>query len=326
MAKMFLHSQKPGDKYKFFLKGTQLAQLMEDYEKLSEQIHTIKSILATKAERVKELKDAQKQASASWQEIEATKNVETQITKLKNELVWVQVVEIEKAMHDAVRDQLTKQTTLNKYEEAISDLKERLQAAKAAVQEAETNREEMDNSAGDDEMAALKKKIDEANIKTRAVKTEQRQMIADLERLEGQVRKCDAEMEAALKLTDSNTREKRERAQQKLDEVNAQIQARSMEATTAKGKAAQFKLDADDKKRQMEHIRNDQEAAQQTLMQSEAIIRGIESRRANAMNAFGPQAVAVLNSIDRERAWQEKPVSSALRLLLSLLRLTIIDG
>jgi hypothetical protein len=83
-----------------------------------------------------------------------------------------------------------------------------------------------------------------------------------------------------------------------------------MEVTTAKGKAAQFKLDADDKKRQMDAIRNDQEAAQATLVQNEAIIRGIESRRANVMNAFGPYAVQVLTAIDRERNWQEKPVGT----------------
>jgi hypothetical protein len=170
MAKMFLHSQKPTDKYKFFLKGTQLAQLMEDYEKLSEQIETIKSILAIKGERVKELKDAQKQASQAWQEIEATKNVETQITKLKNELAWVQVVEIEQAMENAVKNQITQQGKVNKYEDSITKLKQDLEAAKAAVQAAETNREELDNSAADEEMAALKKKIDDANARTRAVK------------------------------------------------------------------------------------------------------------------------------------------------------------
>ncbi len=47
-ARMFLSSNTPKDKYKFFTKGTQLQQLSDDYQTLSDKLDTIESILAPK--------------------------------------------------------------------------------------------------------------------------------------------------------------------------------------------------------------------------------------------------------------------------------------
>lgn len=96
MAKLFLHSSKATDKYRFFLKGTQLEQLMEEYTVLFDQTQALQAITRSKKDKLDELKENMKAAHAAWQEIEKAKNVETNIRKLKNELAWTHVVEIEK--------------------------------------------------------------------------------------------------------------------------------------------------------------------------------------------------------------------------------------
>lgn len=60
-------------------------------------MNNIKAIVNTKGERMKELKDKVKVAQTAWDEIQKAKNVETKIREYKNELAWVQVVDIEKA-------------------------------------------------------------------------------------------------------------------------------------------------------------------------------------------------------------------------------------
>jgi chromosome segregation ATPase len=97
MAKMFLHSSKPQDKYMFFLKGTQLSQLYDEYGEILQQIDTIKRIVKSKKERLDDLKTVMNEAKSKWKKIEENKNVEITIKKLKNELAWTHVVEIEEA-------------------------------------------------------------------------------------------------------------------------------------------------------------------------------------------------------------------------------------
>lgn len=96
MAKLFLHSSKPQDKYRFFLKGTQLEQLLEEYQVLFHQTQALQQITRTKKDRLEELKEKMKEAHAAWKEIEQARNVESNIRKLKNELAWTHVVEIER--------------------------------------------------------------------------------------------------------------------------------------------------------------------------------------------------------------------------------------
>lgn len=59
-------------------------------------MNNIKAIVNTKSDRMKELKDKVKVAQTAWDEIEKAKNVEKKIREYKNELAWVQVIDIEK--------------------------------------------------------------------------------------------------------------------------------------------------------------------------------------------------------------------------------------
>lgn len=95
MAKLFLHSSKPTDKYRFFLKGTQLEQLLEEYQDLLHKTQALRAIANSKKDRLEELKDKMKIAHTKWKEMENFKNVEQNIVKMKNELAWTHVQEIE---------------------------------------------------------------------------------------------------------------------------------------------------------------------------------------------------------------------------------------
>ena len=56
----------------------------------------IKQILLSKKDRLKDLKENMRIAQGQWREIEQAKNVEVEIRKMKNELAWIQVQDIEK--------------------------------------------------------------------------------------------------------------------------------------------------------------------------------------------------------------------------------------
>lgn len=76
-AKQFLASSTPEERYKLFLKGTQLQQLLDDYEAAHKHIKEIKSNMDTKNKVFPELKRRYDQSQQKYMKMEASVNLES---------------------------------------------------------------------------------------------------------------------------------------------------------------------------------------------------------------------------------------------------------
>lgn len=113
-ARGFLANSTPKDKYvvrhalltqrgtpltispsQFFLRGTQLAQLTEEYEVIRTNMEHMSVTLDRKKAVVPELKEAYKKAKEKATEAKAAVNQKEKVEELKNELAWAYVEEIE---------------------------------------------------------------------------------------------------------------------------------------------------------------------------------------------------------------------------------------
>ncbi|RIA90797.1 P-loop containing nucleoside triphosphate hydrolase protein [Glomus cerebriforme] len=103
-ARQFLHSSSPDDKYKFFMKGTQLTQLSEDYELIRESIETTRNIIKYKKEALPDLFKEAKEAEVKYKDMRRARELELTVTSLKNQMAWAQVEEKEQEVVDAERN------------------------------------------------------------------------------------------------------------------------------------------------------------------------------------------------------------------------------
>ncbi|KAI0632484.1 P-loop containing nucleoside triphosphate hydrolase protein [Trametes polyzona] len=90
-ARQFLAASTPTDKYKFFLKGTQLSQLSEEYQICLENISQTYKVLKRKAEVIPDLEEAVNEAQARWQEAEKAVAQKNKVDELRKELAWAHV-------------------------------------------------------------------------------------------------------------------------------------------------------------------------------------------------------------------------------------------
>ena len=77
------------------MKGTQLTQLSEDYELIRESIESIHNIMKRKRELLPELHKEAKDAEMKYKEMQQARELEVTVARLKNEMAWAQVDEIE---------------------------------------------------------------------------------------------------------------------------------------------------------------------------------------------------------------------------------------
>lgn len=103
MARQFLNNSTPHDKYKFFMKGTQLEHLDGDYLIVEQNVEIIDQDLWKKQEDVKIFRDASEKAQNLMAMSQRQNALRTKIHDLSNQMAWAQVEDQEKTLEGYVR-------------------------------------------------------------------------------------------------------------------------------------------------------------------------------------------------------------------------------
>ena len=85
----------PINSKQFFLRGTQLAQLTEEYEQIRANTETMEEALQRKKEVLPELKEAYRRAKERAKDAEAAIEQSDHLALLNNQLAWSYVVQTE---------------------------------------------------------------------------------------------------------------------------------------------------------------------------------------------------------------------------------------
>ena len=96
MARQFLNNSTPSDKYKFFMKGTQLEHLDGDYLIVEQNLETMDQDLWKKMEDLKVFEERAEKARERLRQSEKQENLRQRIKTFQNMDAWVQVEEQEK--------------------------------------------------------------------------------------------------------------------------------------------------------------------------------------------------------------------------------------
>ena len=98
MARQFLNSSTPYEKYKFFMKGTQLEHLDGDYLIVEQNLDTIEQDLWKKQEDLKVFEDRAQKAKNLLAMCEQQDTLRDMISHLSEMMAWVQVEEQEERL------------------------------------------------------------------------------------------------------------------------------------------------------------------------------------------------------------------------------------
>ncbi|KAK5149476.1 hypothetical protein LTR04_007044, partial [Oleoguttula sp. CCFEE 6159] len=96
MARQFLSNSTPHDKYKFFIKGTQLEQLDRDYRLLEETIDSIESRCGSGNQNVADLEAKAKAARRKMELSDRHESLRDKIRNYGRQMAWAQVEEQER--------------------------------------------------------------------------------------------------------------------------------------------------------------------------------------------------------------------------------------
>ncbi|KAF1626274.1 Structural maintenance of chromosomes protein 6, partial [Eudyptes filholi] len=96
MSKHFLQSKNEGDKYKFFMKATQLEQMKEDYSSIMKTKENTCIQIEQGVERLQELKQLYCETKERYKSIGFVNDMRNHLEDLKHKMAWAVVGEMEK--------------------------------------------------------------------------------------------------------------------------------------------------------------------------------------------------------------------------------------
>lgn len=119
MSKNFLHSKNESDKYKFFLKATQLEQMHHDYRYIQEQKVVISKTLLDKQRVVPELEKEVFAKEERFKNLATLQELKSKVEILKCELAWSHVAQLEHVLKP-LKKELNRETLRTpKYDAAL---------------------------------------------------------------------------------------------------------------------------------------------------------------------------------------------------------------
>lgn len=309
-ARQFLSSSNPGEMYDFFLKGTQLKQLSEEYDVIFANIQRMRRTVEIKEEALPDLERAAREAASRYQMIEKQKGQHTRLQQLKNQVVWAQVVakerDLEKAINDSERARLKKE----KIQKEIARLTTALQAYNDQINETERRSLNDGNRTAPltEERTKLRSELKELRAEIHKAKEEESEQSAQYSRLSRTAEDLTKRIEQETsKLAEGNRRKHME-----LELRHKALEEQRRQLAEQEAAHREALLDADPRVKELAQqeaqVTDERQRVRHRLEEQDALCSRLVDASRNSVAAFGAGVPDLVRAINQEGRWHRKPV------------------
>ncbi|KAG6831338.1 hypothetical protein H0H92_011253 [Tricholoma furcatifolium] len=309
-ARQFLSASAPSDKYKFFLRGTQLSQLSDEYSTCLTNIKQTFKILSQKKEALPDLRAAFREAGIRFKEATKAREQKQKADQLKKELAWAHVRAKEEEMEKQFQEIAKQEARLPKIESNIEVAEREFQAATEEVERLENLVAGVGNM---DELIKEKDRL-QALIKTNKehlakFTSELKEMDRSMKAIDQQVKEFDRKIEEETRRMAANTQAKHDETQRKIEEARMRVETSQ---TTFQGLTRDLQdqetrtnnLKAEGEKFERENVN----ALRVKIQDCEGMIQRAKDAEKNRYHPYGTNIKGVLDAIKNERWSGEPPV------------------
>ncbi|XP_009093698.1 structural maintenance of chromosomes protein 6 isoform X1 [Serinus canaria] len=312
MSKQFLQTKNEGDKYKFFMKATQLEQMKEDYSFIGKTKKNTRVQIEQGEERLEELKQLYLEKKEIFKSIASVNEMQNRLKDLKHQIAWAVVSEMEKEVEllkEGVRAEEGNTELLQKVEECQAKVNEAEKKYKAIQDKLITVSEEAQDLHPQcislkAEVQAKRKTVNETEIIYNRSKTELKRLEKDSEQLHKRIEELKS---CANQVSEP---EKFER-QRRIAYLREQLKAFHDEEIMIGQQLDQFQQAISKCREDHSRLRRERSEVQQALDGQQKQLRDLKDSKTNTLKRFGPHIPAFLEAVEvahRQGQFRKKPL------------------
>ncbi|KAM9273951.1 structural maintenance of chromosomes protein 6 isoform 2-T3 [Cariama cristata] len=313
MSKHFLQSKNEGDKYKFFMKATQLEQMKEDYSSIMKTKENTCIQIEQGVERLQELKLLYCEKKERYKSIGFVNDMRNRLEDLKHKMAWAVVSEMEKEIQPIRENIIAGEGNTEKFVQKLEECQVKVNEAEEkykAIQdklitvseEAQALHPQCISLKAD--VQARRKAVSETEVLYNRFKTELKRLGKDDE----QLRKRIEELKSSANQVSEP--EKLER-QRKILHLREQLKAFRDEEIMIGQQVDQFQQAIYRCKEEHARLRREDCDMKQALDAKQKQLRELKDSKTNTLKRFGPHIPAFLEAVEtayRQGRFKHKPI------------------
>ncbi|QRV82074.1 structural maintenance of chromosomes protein [Ceratobasidium sp. AG-Ba] len=306
-SRQFLASSKPKDKYQFFLNGTSLTQLSDEYESIFESLKKTETILQSKQTVVPDLRRQFTEAQNKYREAQAAKQQHEKVTELECEVAWAYMRVKEAQMRAAVTDHETAQKNMEKAQAAVTAEEAELERATQAINDANAEEDgEASTAALEEERKRVREDIKAKKHKLVEIKTQKTEMNNALQQVNSTIQGLTERVAAEEAKLQDGRRELREKLNLDMEKVQKQVKVEEENLRECQDNIRNLLKLVQTKKEESREVNSSRNRIRENIETINKAISNLQGQQRNKLNAFGNNLDRALVDIAQAR-WEGQP-------------------
>ncbi|KAL1744412.1 hypothetical protein HDZ31DRAFT_82675 [Schizophyllum fasciatum] len=308
-ARQFLSAANPQDKYKFFLKGTQLQQLSEEYDCCLENIQQTERILAAKKEALPDLVHHLEEVRGKFQEATRAREQKKKIDELKKEKAWAHVKTKELELEAKLEEVQKAERKLPKITDKLAEIQQQLDESGQQLIDLNTQMQQ----AGDVEPLEEQRKqvhaqLNEKKTVFNSIRTDIKGINESIKSLNAQIQKYDNDIQEEHRRLAADTQAKRQQILDQIELTKAEFDAASERADTIATQMNEARAAADKARARGMDLETRQGQLRRDIAGCDEELRRAQQANQDQFVNYGRNIQAVLHEIQQVRWAGETPL------------------
>ncbi|XP_030200686.1 structural maintenance of chromosomes protein 6 isoform X1 [Gadus morhua] len=309
MSKHFLHSKSEGDKYKFFMKATQLEQMKLDFISIKTAKQYTEEKVSQNGECLRDLKKTYLEKEDNYKSLSSLDDMQAKLEELQKQMAWCLVAEMEAELLPVRQKLKSDQLSTQKFDDKVEEWKNK-------VTEGERKYKQIH-----DQLNGLTERVQELQPQSTQLKAvAQRQdsllkagevtfhlckkSLKILESDRGQL--CSRIKELKLSISQATGAESQLK-DRRMQELQAELQDLSHQDSTLGQQIEQYQQATHRAKEELGKLRNEQSGLQKSIDANSRNLLTLKASSSNRLRRFGEHMPGLLKAIqDAHRAGQLK--------------------
>ncbi|XP_069552674.1 structural maintenance of chromosomes protein 6 [Brachyistius frenatus] len=300
MSKHFLHSKGEGDKYKFFMKATQLDQMREDFVYIKTTKHVTENKVEQHSECLKDLKRKFQEKEDRYKSLGSLDEMHTKLEDLQKQMAWALVIEMERDLDPLIKKLGAERDATVKYDEKVDEWKNKIEEAEKKYKQIQ------------EQLEGITQQVQELQPKCAELKAEAQRRNTLLKPSEVTVHRCKANLRDLekdrvqlssrindLKLSISQTTGAESQARAaRVEKIQTELENLAHQISTHSQQIDQYERASSRATEEKGKIRRELEVLKRSIDATSRNLQTMESSRSNRLRRFGERMPALLSAIE----------------------------
>ncbi|MFT7810673.1 structural maintenance of chromosomes protein 6 [Arapaima gigas] len=313
MSKHFLHSKGEGDKYKFFMKATQLEQMKEDYTYIMKTKNMTQNTVEKHEECLEDLKRKYLEKEDKYKSLASLDEMHAKLEELQNLMAWALVTEMEKDVKPMKERIVGEEKATIKYDQKVEEWKLKVVEAEKRYKQIHDKLEGISERVQQLQPQCSELKVQVQNCSKAFKQTEatfhrSKTNLRDLERDKEQLVKRINELKCSIvQLTGAESQERAER----FSKLQSELDALNHKDSTLTQQINQFQQVVARDKEELTKMGQEERELQRSVEAKQRDLKVMLASRTDKIKRFGEQMPALLSAISeahKKGHFRKKPV------------------